>query len=151
MSICGRLSYGWLGDRIDKKHLSIFCFFMTGLGMASFGLAANGRLWVLVLFLFFFGMGWGGAVTMRVALMREYFGRKRFGTIYGFSMGIVMVGNLAGPPITGWAFDTWGTYQGIWLIFAGLAIVSLFLVATTPPLDRALPLAAEPKGRKETA
>ncbi|MCJ7594793.1 MAG: MFS transporter [Desulfobacterales bacterium] len=149
-SICGRMSFGWLGDRMNRKRLTVTAFFLTSAGMASFGGVANGKLWLLVPFLVFFGMGWGGAVIMRVALLREYFGRKWFGTTYGFAMGIVMLGNLMGPPVTGWAFDRWSTYQGIWFAFAGLAVVSLLLVATTPSLDRATRFAPEAKGSDHT-
>jgi len=149
-SICGRMSFGWLGDKMNKKGLTVAAFLLTSAGMASFGGAANGSLWLLVPFLIFFGMGWGGAVIMRVALLREYFGRKRFGTIYGFAMGIVMLGNLIGPPVTGWAFDRWSRYQEIWFAFAGLAVVSLLLVATTPSLDRATPFALEANGSDHT-
>ncbi|MBI4330140.1 MAG: MFS transporter [Chloroflexi bacterium] len=132
-SVLGRLTFGWLGDRLHKRRLMAACFIFTGLGMASFGYMADGTAWLVAPFLLFFSTGWGGGVTIRAALLREYFGRKSFGTILGFTMGIVMLGNLAGPPLAGWAFDRWSDYRGIWLAFAGLAIVSVVLAATTPP------------------
>lgn len=131
-SIGGRLGFGWFGDRLNKRHMAAACFVCTGLGLASFAGAAAGMTWLLVPFLILFGTGWGGAVTMRVGLLRDTFGRKRFGTIHGFTLGIVMVGNLTGPPIAGWAFDNWGTYQGIWFAFACLSIVSIVLAVTIP-------------------
>ena len=35
-------------------------------------------------------------------------------------------------PLAGWIFDNWGNYQGIWLAFAGLAVVALLAIATVP-------------------
>jgi MFS family permease len=145
ISICGRLGFGWLGDRLDKRHLTAICFFLTSGGLVFFGCAADGRTWLLVPFLVLFGIGWGGGVPIRVALLRKYFGRKSFGTIYGFTMGIVMLGNLAGPPIAGWVFDRCGTYQGMWFALAGLAVFSVLLTAMIPSISGAIPLASKAK------
>ncbi len=72
---------------------------------------------------------------MRAALVREFFGRSHFGTIHGFMMSVAILGAIAGPPLAGWVFDNRGSYQGIWFVFAGLAIAALIMVATTPPVS----------------
>ena len=77
---------------------------------------------------------------MRLALLRQYFGRSRFGTIHGFVVGILMLGQIAGPPLAGWVFDRWGSYQDIWFVFAGLAVVAVTIMATIPPLDNTIKL-----------
>ena len=64
--------------------------------------------------------------------MREGFGRNNFGTVFGLIAGINMVGGIIGAPLAGWVFDNWGSYQGIWFIFAGLAVMAVVLVATIP-------------------
>lgn len=69
---------------------------------------------------------------MRAALLREYFSRSKFGKIYGFVIGVAMLGNITGAPLAGWVFDKWGTYQGVWFAFAGLAAVALVIVLTIP-------------------
>ena len=79
------------------------------------------------------GTGWGGIVNTRVSLLREYFGRSRFGTIIGFNTGIMTLGGVAGAPIAGWVFDKWGSYQGAWFVLAGLAIAAVVIIVTTPP------------------
>ncbi len=138
-SIFGRLGFGWFGDRIDKKRAAAMGFVLVGLGLLLFGYVAAGRLWVLVPFLILFGTGWGSSVTMRVALLREYFGRGAFGTIHGFTLGITMAGNIVGPPLAGLAFDKWGSYQGTWFALASLAAVAVVLMATTPPVGYTQP------------
>lgn len=141
VSIGGRLGFGWLGDKFDKRRVATVGFAMMGLGLLFFGYVANGGMWLLVPFFIFFGVGYGGLVIMRVTLVREYFGRSRFGTIHGFTIGVMMLGNLIGPPLAGWVFDNWGSYQGIWFVFAGLVIVALIIMATTPPIGEATRLA----------
>ena len=36
--------------------------------------------------------------------------------------------------VAGWVFDTWGSYQGIWFVFAGLALVAMIILLTMPPV-----------------
>jgi len=132
LSISGRLGFGWLGDKLDKRWVAAGAFAAMGLGSLCFGYASSDGTWLLVPFLVLFGIGYGGNSTMRATLLQEYFGRSKFGAIFGFAMGIMMLGQAIGAPLAGWVFDTWGSYQGIWLVFAGLAAIALVLVATTP-------------------
>lgn len=133
-SIGGRLGFGWFGDRFDKRLVAAASFILMGLGMLFFSYVSAGWTLLLLPFLVLFGTGWGGSVSMRVALLREYFGRRRFGAIHGFAIGVMMVGSIVGAPLAGWVFDTWGSYRGIWLIFAGCAGAAAINVGTTPPV-----------------
>ena len=135
MSIIGRLGFGWLGDIFNKKRLATISFAFVNLGLFFFVLVSNGGIWLLLPFLFFFGIGYGGNNINRVALVREYFGRNRFGSIHGFVMGIMTLGHISGPFITGWVFDTTGTYRGIWFALVGLALTALIIMATLPPAE----------------
>ena len=133
ISISGRLGSGWLGDRLDKRLVAAGGFATMSLGLLFFGYAAAiGEPWLFVPFLILFGVGYGGNITIRAALIREYFGRGKFGTIHGFMMGVLMVGGIVGPPLAGWVFDNYGSYQSIWFVFAGLSIVALLLMVTAP-------------------
>ena len=76
---------------------------------------------------------------MRSILIWKYFGRSRFGTIHGFAVGIMMLGHIGGAPLAGWVFDNWGSYQGIWFVFAGLAIVAVLTILTTPDVKHKKP------------
>ncbi|MFC1941346.1 MFS transporter, partial [Chloroflexota bacterium] len=96
---------------------------------------ADGAVWLLVPFVITFSLGWGSSITTRIALLRQYFGRSNFGTILGFTTGVTMVGNIIAPPLAGWVFDTWGSYQGIWLGTAALTLMGLVLMLTMPHAD----------------
>jgi OFA family oxalate/formate antiporter-like MFS transporter len=134
-SIAGRLGLGWLGDRVDKRRVAAGAFAMMSLGLLCFGFTSAGDTWLLVPFLIIFGIGYGGNNTLRASLIREFFGRSKFGTIHGFTVGMMALGTIAGPPLAGLVFDKWGSYQPIWLVFAGLAVVALLTVATTPAIN----------------
>lgn len=132
-SICGRLGFGWFGDRFEMRRSTAATFSLTTLGLICLIYAGGGRTWLLVLFSIFFGIGWGGQVIMLSVLLSEYFGRNRFGTIFGVTFGIMQIGGMSGPPLAGWVFDNWGSYQGIWLAYIGLIIASVVIMAVTPP------------------
>jgi len=47
----------------------------------------------------------------------------------------LMLGNMAGPPVAGWVFDNWGSYQGVWLAFAGTTFVGAVITLMIPPVS----------------
>ena len=141
ISIIGRLGSGWLSDRFDKKRVAIGCLAVMSLGLLFFSYASAEGMWLLVPFIILFGIGWGGTTTLRAALLREYFGRSKFGTIFGFMMGMIALGGIAGPFLAGWVFDNWGSYHAAWLTFAGLIFAALIIMATTPPVSTNVQLA----------
>jgi len=133
LSTIGRLGFGWFGDRINKRLIIAVGFAMLSFGVLSFSYVNTEIMWLLVPFLLLFSIGYGGNNIIRMALVREYFGRSRFGSIHGFIMGVMTLGHISGPPLAGWVFDNWGSYRGIWVAFAGLAVGALIIMATLPP------------------
>jgi len=139
LSIAGRLGFGRLGDSFDSKRIAAITFALMTLGLISFEYISSGQIWLFVPFLLLFTAGYGGANPIRSILLAEYFGRSNFGAIYGFMMGIGMMGSIAGAPLAGWVFDNWGSYQGLWLALAGLTVVALIVIATTPSVNTSYP------------
>ena len=142
ISIIGRLGLGWLGDKVNRKLVATGAFVMTGVGLFFFEYAATAGSWTLVLFLIFFGIGYGGLNVLRTSIGREYFGRANFGTIFGFIIGINMVGNIIGPTLAGWVYDTWGSYQGLWFVLAALPIAALISMLSISPLSSKVKITA---------
>jgi len=126
VSIIGRLGFGWLADFFDKKHLMALMYSFLSLGMLAFGYAQV--RWLILPFLLFFSLGHGGCTVLRGSMLREYFGRDSFGKIIGAIMGSAAVGGIIGPTSAGWAFDTVGSYQFIWLVFCGILGLATILI-----------------------
>ena len=103
-------------------------------GQLIFAYVSINAMLLLLPFIFTFSLGWGLIVTTRIMLLREYFGRGNFGKILGFFFGVIMVGVLTGPPVAGWVFDTWSSYQGAWLAFSIITLVGAALVFTMPTM-----------------
>ena len=136
VSIPGRLISGWLADRLDKKKVAAAFFGITALGLLAMSYADSGALWLLAPFIVLYGLGWGSNHTLRTAMLRDYFGRSKFGSIFGLMMGLSAVGGVAGPLLAGWVFDTWASYQYAWLALTALLFISIIVMATTPPVSR---------------
>ena len=135
MSVFGRFGFGWLGDKSDRRLMATMTFSMVGFGVLCFAYASTTGIWLLVPFLVLVGIGYGGSNALLPSLGREYFGRTNFGSIYGIMEGIGSVGGIIGPTLAGWAYDNWGSYQTIWLVLAGLAIVAIISVFTITPVS----------------
>jgi len=144
MSVFGRLGLGSLGDRVDRRRVAAYAYAMMGLGALCFARVPGGGTWLFVPFLILFGIGYGGNNALRPSLTREHFGRTSFGTVFGLLIGVNMLGGFVGPPAAGWVFDTWGSYQGIWFVLAGLAVAAMVTVLATPPAGAGVrPLATD--------
>jgi len=126
VSLIGRFGFGWLGDTFDKRYLMAVTYGLTGLGMLALSYSS---VWLFMfLFLICFPLAHGGGVTLRGAMMSEYFGRSSFGKTLGTIMGISSIGGIIGPILAGFTFDTRGSYQLIWLAFCGLTIISVAVI-----------------------
>ena len=124
-SIIGRFGFGWLGDVFDKGYVMAWTFCIISLGMLAFCYVRV--IWVAFVFLLLFSPGYGGSMVLRGAILREYFGRNSFGKMIGITMGAASIGGIIGPTLAGWAFDTFGSYRLVWLVFCGLSSLAIYL------------------------
>jgi len=125
ISIAGRLGFGWLGDRHDKKFVLI-----GGLGIMVLGLlvlAFATEFWHIVLFLVLYSPSYGGLASLMPTMRGEFFGRKSFATIGGAMGPITTLGTVTGPVFAGYVFDTTGSYQIAMLVFAAGTVIALVL------------------------
>jgi sugar phosphate permease len=132
VSVIGRLSAGWLGDRFKRTRVATAFMLLIFLGLLFFSYASAKATWLLIPFIILFGIGWGSNLPMRAALIKEYFKSNNIGTIFGFLMGLSAIGAVIGPIIAGWFYDNYGSYRVSWLLFACLAFVAMIIMITTP-------------------
>jgi len=130
-SIIGRFGFGWLGDVFDKRYVIAVTFGFMGMGMLAFSHMQS--KWAIYLFLLLFSPGFGGGSVLRGAILREYFGRDSFGKMIGILMGFASIGGIIGPTLAGWVFDTLGSYDFIWLVFAGCISLGIILALRIKP------------------
>ena len=130
--IIGQVLGGYLGDRFDKRWISIAC--MAGHSSALLLLAYAANTTMLVASAVIHGIAWGARGPLMVALRADYFGTRAFGMIMGISSMVIMFGMMGGPIVGGVLSDYYGNYVNA---FAILGLVSLlgaicFYFATPP-------------------
>ncbi len=136
-SIIGRLSFGWMGIKYNKKLLALSGYVLIIIGLLLLFYINDLGAWILMPFIVLFGLGFGGPVPMSLAMLLDVFGQAKFATVVGTCMGVLMIGNIVGPPLAGWIYDYYGSYQGAWVTFIGVSIVGMIFLATIPPGLRA--------------
>jgi sugar phosphate permease len=135
ISVSGRLAAGWLTDKLSRKQVGVISFIVVTIGTFLFNYVTGSTLWLLVMAVILFSVGYGSANTLRVVMTREYFGRGRFATIFGFLMGVLALGAMLGPVLAGLMFDLWKSYSFAWLLFTVFNAASVVFLATTPKVS----------------
>ena len=136
ISLVGRLGFGFLGDYFDKRYVLIFCTLMQAVGIYVLSIVDNMTLlWVFVVI---YGISYGGAIPVFMAIMGEYFGRKNFAAIRGWMQLCHVPSTVVGPVYAGWIYDTTNNYQIAFTSFIVALILGtgfLFL-SKKPSLER---------------
>lgn len=137
-SVAGRIFYGWLCDRFNKKLVWVSALVLMSFGNLLFNVAHREEF--TILFIVIYSTAFGGAVTVRGAILREYFGAVAFGRLYGIVMGISAVAGILGVTGAAWIFDVFKDYRPAWLFFAGASAFAALMVmrikrTANSPLD----------------
>jgi MFS family permease len=135
VSVIGRLSFGYLGDYVTKRYLFMIAYVLTGLGLLVLMNAKT--MGMVYLFIFLFGVGFGGTVPLMPAIRAEYFGLAALGKIQGFMNPVMMFAGAVGPIFAGSVFDATGSYRISFLVTGLLtfcaAIAMFFARPAKPP------------------
>ena len=126
LSIPGRILFGWLGDRFDKRYVLMATFLLQAIGV--YILANVETIEQVYIFLVVFGVGYGGGIPVYVAMRAEYFGRKAFATIQGIMQMFLIIPTVIGPIFAGYVYDVNGSYYQAFMLFAFLYIVGIVVL-----------------------
>ena len=89
------------------------------------------------IFVVVYGLGFGARIPLGSAIRGEYFGRKAFGKVLGFSMVPMFLMMMIGPLFAGWMYDNSGSYDTAFIILASVGFIGsigfLFAKKPTPP------------------
>ena len=131
VSFVGRVTWGVLSDRWGPKPVYVVAVFAQGL-MMIWLLGAHHPV-MFFLFAFFWGFGYGGAMPPYALFVKDYYGMKSFGAIYGAIMMIASLGMAAGGYFAGLLFDLSGSYQPAWMLSLVAGVVTGFVALDLAP------------------
>lgn len=126
-SVAGRLALGGSADRMGRRRALAGSFTLMAL-MLLWWLVAT-EVWSLLLFAFFFGIGYGGFVALLPALASDYFGVRHAGALLGLLYTGAGIGSLLGPTLAGVAFDLRDSYTLPILFSAAANLVAVACMA----------------------
>ena len=143
MSIPGRFGLSALGDFVNKRYVMVASLALMSVSIVFMARAPN--VTAVIPILVAFSASQGGISVIPQSLIADYFGRRSYATIQGFRSTIQMLGIIVGPIISGYVFDTTGSYTIAFLAFSGAALVSMVLVFMAKP-----PVKSRPSVRSRT-
>jgi MFS family permease len=139
-SLSGKVICGFVADRIGAKRMLLAGLALQAVSVSLYlftrDLASFYALAVM------FGFAYGGVMPLYAILVREYFGARIMGTIFGAVAFASTLGMALGPWAGGWLYDTFGSY--FWLYMGsfgiGLGAVAIAVTFRPPrPLRAAMP------------
>jgi len=138
----GRLLLGIASDRLGAKPVLV-------VGLAVQAIAAGTYYFVSELGEFYalavvFALAYGGVMPLYATLVREYFGIRIMGTVFGAVSAAASFGMALGPVAGGWVFDTFNGYGWLYIGSFGIGLGAMAIALTFKPVPRARPLTIQP-------
>lgn len=132
ISIPGRLFFGWLGDKIDKRRILFFLCMMQAVGIFIFIHAST--IFLLYIFVTVFGLGLGGAIPVVHAFRADLFGRRSFASLAGITMLFTMVPTVIAPILLGRLYDVTHSYvTGFYILLVLIILSGITFLMVRPP------------------
>jgi MFS family permease len=113
-----------VADRVGAKRVLV-----TGLALQAVAVSLylfTGDLTSFYALSLMFGFAYGGVMPLYAILVREYFGERIMGAVFGAVAFVSTLGMALGPWVGGRLYDAFGSYA--WL-FIGSAAIGLGAVA----------------------
>ncbi|MEM7002794.1 MAG: MFS transporter [Pseudomonadota bacterium] len=132
VAIASKPLFGVLIDYVNPRlatMVSCLCCLAAMLCYLSFT-----TFWPLLLASMFFGLGFGGMVPVRAAIISRLFGTEQYARAFGSLRLCMFPLTVSWMPLIGYIYDTNGTYLPAFQLFAVLftlaAAVAYFLIPT---------------------
>ena len=130
----GRLLLGVLADRFGAKHILVGGLFVQALSIATY--LAVGQLGEFYALSVIFGLAYGGVMPLYAVLVREYFGVRIMGSMFGAVSAFASLGMALGPLAGGWVFDTFHAYSWLYVGSFAIGIAAVAVALSFPSASR---------------
>ena len=139
-SLRGRGICGVMGHRIGAKRMLLIGLALQAVSVSLYVFTHDLAAFYAVAVMF--GFAYGGSMPLYAIIVREYFGARTMGTVFGAVGAVATLGMALGPWTGGWLYDSLGSY--FWLYMSsfaiGLGAVAIAFTFRPPrPLPAALP------------
>jgi MFS family permease len=137
----GRLLLGLASDRYGAKSVLVVGLFIQAIAAGSYVFVSRlGEFYALAVV---FAIAYGGVMPLYATLVREYFGLRIMGTVFGAVSALANFGMALGPLAGGWAFDHFGGYGWLYIGSFAIGLGAVAVALTFKPLPRPQSLTAQ--------
>ncbi len=132
LSAPGRLFLSWAGDTVNKRH--IMAVSLAVLAACLLLMSQVTSVSQLMLVWAPYCAAWGGLTVLPHSMRADLFGRRNFATIQGAMSPIQLPFSALAPIFAAWMFERTGSYETPFLVFGGLALLSMVLILQARPI-----------------
>jgi MFS family permease len=127
----GRLLFGLVADRIGVRKVIVGGLVLQAAGIYAYiYLRDISHFYMLAAVL---GLAYGGVMPLYSVLAREYFSPRMLGTVLGAATMTSSIGMAFGPWGGGWLYDSFGSYNWLYIASAGVGIAAAAMALAFPP------------------
>ena len=138
-NIIGSVSSGWLGDRLPKRYLLSFIYFIRAAAILAF-IAFPVTPFSCLVFGAVMGLMWLSTVPPTNGIIAVMFGTRWLATLAGFAFFSHQVGGFLGVWLGGLVFDRTGSYGPVWWLAILFGVLSA--VINLPIVEKPVPRVA---------
>jgi MFS family permease len=130
-SLSGRVIGGLAADRIGAKRIIVFGLALQALSVSLYVFTRDlASFYGLALM---FGFSYGAVMPLYAILVREYFGARIMGTMFGAVNMASTLGMALGPWTGGWLYDAYGSYFWLYIGSFGIGLGAVAIAFTFRP------------------
>jgi MFS family permease len=138
----GRLLLGLASDRLGAKPVLVAGLAVQAMAAGTYYFVSQlGEFYALAVV---FALAYGGVMPLYATLVREYFGIRIMGTVFGAVSAAASFGMALGPFAGGWVFDTFDGYGWLYIGSFGIGLGAMAIALTFKPVPRPQPLTVQP-------
>lgn len=133
-SLVGKVFFGWLSDRFEKKYIMQLATVNMVIGSLLLYLSARNPQVLTWAYAVVFGIGFSGTFTIIQVLIADYYGGPHYGKILGLYTMIDTLAGVSGISFLGFVRSSSGSYQQgflVMLILCTLAAICIPFIRKT--------------------
>ena len=138
-NIIGSVTAGWLGDRMPKRYLLSFIYFVRAAAILAF-IAFPVTTVSCLVFGATMGLMWLSTVPPTNGIIMLMFGTRWLATLSGFAFFSHQVGGFLGVWLGGLVFDRTGSYNMVWWLAILFGVLSALI--NMPIVEKPVPRVA---------
>jgi len=140
-SFSGKIVCGLVADRVGAKRTLVAGLALQAVAISLYLFTRElGGFYAVALV---FGFAYGGVMPLYAVVVREYFGERIMGAVFGAVSTAATLGMALGPVAGGWLYDGFGGYAWMFIGSSGIGLGAVAIsFAFRPPGRLAVALAS---------